>query len=79
MRRPPFTPHEDFWYSFLLEAESTQGHNAAGRIRSTEKKIQLPHRESNLRFPACSIVPQPIMLPRAPFQSGMSVLNTEYR
>jgi hypothetical protein len=22
-RRPPFTPQEDFWYSFLLEAEST--------------------------------------------------------
>jgi hypothetical protein len=24
-RRPLFTPHEDFWYSFLLEAESTPG------------------------------------------------------
>jgi hypothetical protein len=24
-RRPPFTPQEDFWYSFLLEAESAQG------------------------------------------------------
>jgi hypothetical protein len=24
-RRPPFTPQEDSWYSFLLEAESTQG------------------------------------------------------
>jgi hypothetical protein len=23
--RPPFTPQEDFWYSFLLEAESTPG------------------------------------------------------
>jgi hypothetical protein len=22
MRLPPFTPQEDFWYSFLLEAES---------------------------------------------------------
>jgi hypothetical protein len=22
-RRPPFTTHEDSWYSFLLEAEST--------------------------------------------------------
>jgi hypothetical protein len=21
MRRPPFTPQKDFWYSFLLEAE----------------------------------------------------------
>jgi hypothetical protein len=24
-RRPPFTPQEDCWYSFLLEAESTPG------------------------------------------------------
>jgi hypothetical protein len=36
-RRPPFTPQEDSWYSFLLEAESTPGHSAAGRIRSIEK------------------------------------------
>jgi hypothetical protein len=25
MRRPPFTPQEDSWYSFPLEAESTPG------------------------------------------------------
>jgi hypothetical protein len=24
-RRPLFTPQEDFWYSFLLEVESTPG------------------------------------------------------
>jgi hypothetical protein len=24
-RRPHFTPQEDFWYTFLLEAESTPG------------------------------------------------------
>jgi hypothetical protein len=24
-RRPPFTPQEDSWYSFLLESESTSG------------------------------------------------------
>jgi hypothetical protein len=24
---------EDSWYSFLLEAESPQGHSAAGRVR----------------------------------------------
>jgi hypothetical protein len=23
MRRPPFTPQDDFWYSFMLEAEPT--------------------------------------------------------
>jgi hypothetical protein len=31
MRLPPFTPQVDSWYSFLLEAESTQSHSAAGR------------------------------------------------
>jgi hypothetical protein len=25
MCQPPFTPQEDLWYSFLLEAESTPG------------------------------------------------------
>jgi hypothetical protein len=29
-------PQEDSWYSFLLKAE---GHNAAGRVRSTENPI----------------------------------------
>jgi hypothetical protein len=28
---------EHSWSSFLLDAESAQGHNAAGRIRSIEK------------------------------------------
>jgi hypothetical protein len=30
-------PQEDSWYSFLLEAELTLGHIAAGKIRSIEK------------------------------------------
>jgi hypothetical protein len=37
MRQPSFTPQEDFRYSFLLEAESAPGPDAAGRIRSIEK------------------------------------------
>jgi hypothetical protein len=32
-RQPPFTPHEDSLYSFLLDADRAQGHSAAGRIR----------------------------------------------
>jgi hypothetical protein len=36
------------WYSSLLEIESNQSHNAAGRI-SFNCKILLPHRESSLR------------------------------
>jgi hypothetical protein len=33
-----FYPQEDSWYSFLLEAESTPGRSATGRIRKIEKK-----------------------------------------
>jgi hypothetical protein len=40
--RSPFTPREDSWYSFLLDAE---GHSGAGRIWSIEKNP--PHRNSN--------------------------------
>jgi hypothetical protein len=39
--RPPFIPQENSWYSFLLDAESAQGHSAAGRIRSTGKSNDL--------------------------------------
>jgi hypothetical protein len=55
-------------YSFLLEAESTQGHSVAGRIRSIEKSSDL----IGIRIrdlPACSIVLQPTMLPHAPNSS----------
>jgi hypothetical protein len=46
----------------LLDAESTQGHSVAGRIRSIEKF----HRIGSLNhdLPACSIVPQSTTLPR---------------
>jgi hypothetical protein len=43
-RWPPFTPQEDSWYSFLLEATSSPGHSAAGRIRPNLIN-QLRHRE----------------------------------
>jgi hypothetical protein len=33
----PFTIQEDSWDSFLLDAESSEDHIAAGRIRSVEK------------------------------------------
>jgi hypothetical protein len=63
-RRPHFTPQEDFWYSILLGLSRPQGHCAAGRIRSIEKSNDIGNRTRDL--PACSIVPQPTMLPRAP-------------
>jgi hypothetical protein len=34
-------PIKDFWYSFLLEAESNPGYTAAGRIGSIEKTNDL--------------------------------------
>jgi hypothetical protein len=40
----------------------------AGRIRSIEKTHLLGSRTVDL--PACSIVPQPTTLPRAPLQTG---------
>jgi hypothetical protein len=56
--RPPFTPRK-------IPGTRPQGHSAAGRIRSIEKKIHF----IGIRFrdlPACSIVPQAATLPRAP-------------
>jgi hypothetical protein len=40
--RPPFTPQENFWYSFPLEVESTPGpYGTVGRIRTTENSYDL--------------------------------------
>jgi hypothetical protein len=59
----PLPPQEDFWYSFLLEAESTSGHSAAGRIRLIEKSSGfIGNRTRDLH--ACSTVPQPTTLRR---------------
>jgi hypothetical protein len=63
--RPPFTPKENSWYSFLLEAESTPGLCAARKIRSIEKSNGvIGNRTRDL--PTCSIVPKPTTLPRVP-------------
>jgi hypothetical protein len=64
-RQTPLYPQEDSWYSFLLEAESNQCHSAAGRIRSIEKCSDLIENRTR-GLPACSIVPQPTTLQRAP-------------
>jgi hypothetical protein len=61
-RRPPFIPQKESWYSFMLEAESTQGYSAAGRIRSIEKTNDLVGNQTH-DLPACSIVPQLTTLP----------------
>jgi hypothetical protein len=51
---------QEFWYSFLLDAESTQGNSVAERIRSLEKSNDIVNQARNL--PACSTVPHPTML-----------------
>jgi hypothetical protein len=48
-----------------------QGHSAAGWIRSTEKSNDLIGNRTR-DIPACSIVPQPTMLPRAPVTITMN-------
>jgi hypothetical protein len=61
----PLALQEDSWYSFLLEAESTPG---------PQRKIYLVGTRTR-DLPACSIVPQPTTLPRAPEDLRKSVLN----
>jgi len=39
MHRPPLPRRKYSWYSFLLEAESIQGHRAAGSIVSMKNAI----------------------------------------
>jgi hypothetical protein len=50
---------------FCSRLSRTQGHSAAGGIRSVEKSNYIIGIRSR-DFPACSIVPQPTTLPRAP-------------
>jgi hypothetical protein len=64
MRRPLFTPRKISGTHFCYRLSRPQGHSAAGRIRSIEISTSSGTRTGDL--PACSIVPQPITLPRAP-------------
>jgi hypothetical protein len=50
------------WYSFLLEAESVPGLERLGKLNKSNDLIGNRTRD----LPACSIVPQPTMPPRAP-------------
>jgi hypothetical protein len=65
-------------YSFLLEAESTQGHRLAGRIRSTEKFSYLIGNQTR-DLPACSIVLQPTTLSHAPIKERITQMETRCR
>jgi len=60
-RRPSLLPRKYSWYSFMLEAESTQGRSAARGIMSMKNDII-----GNWTVWVYSAVPQPPALPRAP-------------
>jgi hypothetical protein len=64
-RRPPFTPRNIPDTHFCYRMSRLQGHSAARRMRSFEKSIDLIGNR-NRDLLACSTVPQPITLPRAP-------------
>jgi hypothetical protein len=65
MRRPPFNPRKIPGTQFCYRLSRLQCHSAAGRIRSIEKSSNLMRNRTH-DLPACSIVPQLTMLPRAP-------------
>jgi len=63
-----------FWYSFLLEAELTQGDSLAGRILPIKIPVDFANKNSSDNIgnqtrdlQACSTVPQPTVPPHAPF------------
>jgi hypothetical protein len=66
MHQLPFTPQKDSWYLFLLEVGSTPGPvqlEGSGQLKKFSDLIE----NKTHCFPACSIVPQPTTLPRAPY------------
>jgi hypothetical protein len=63
--RLPFTPRKGPGINICYMLSRTQSHNAAERIRSVEKFNDFIGNRSR-DLPACSIVPQPTTLPRAP-------------
>jgi hypothetical protein len=64
-RRPPFTPTKITGTHFCWRLSRPLGHTTAGRIRSNEKSNYLIGNRTR-DHPACSIVPQPATLQRAP-------------
>jgi hypothetical protein len=64
--RTSFTPTGNFLVLISVRGwVDSKSHNAAGRIRSSEKSSDLIGNRTR-DLPVCSIVPQPTTLPRAP-------------
>jgi hypothetical protein len=70
-------PRKNFYYSFLLEAESTKDHSAAGTIKKNWKNYHIGNQTRDLQ--ACIIVSQPSMLPRAPLCGKQIPLQSVYK
>jgi hypothetical protein len=64
-RRPPFTRKKIPGTHFCWSLSRPQGHSAAGRIMSIENSNHLIGNRTR-DLPACSTVPQPTTIPRAP-------------
>jgi hypothetical protein len=63
-----YTPRKIPGTHFCWRLSRPQGHNSAGRLRSTEKSNDIIGNRTR-DLPACSIVPQPTTLPCAPWFS----------
>jgi hypothetical protein len=61
----PINPRRIHGTHFCLRLSRSHGHDAAGRIRSLEKSIDVIGSWTR-DIPACSIVPQPSTLPHVP-------------
>jgi hypothetical protein len=77
MCRRLFTPRKIPGTHFCQRLSLPQGHSSAGRIRSTGKSNDIGNRIRDLL--ACSIVPQPTTLSRAPIltEGGIRVCATD--
>jgi hypothetical protein len=66
----PLPPRKIPGTQFCYRLSRPQGHSAAGRMKPIEKSNNLIGNR-NRDLPACSVVPQPTTLPRAPLQNRL--------
>jgi hypothetical protein len=69
----PFTPRKIPGAHVCQRLSRLQGHSAAGRVVSIEKKIIIRNR--TLDLPACSLMPQPTTLPHASWKIGPALAH----
>jgi hypothetical protein len=74
--RAPFTLRKFPGTNFYQRLSRPQEHIAAGKIRSIEKSSDIENRTRDL--PACSRVPQPTTLPRAPSKIHMNIIQPSF-